>query len=376
MKIGRTAVGSVRADPVGASCRPGAGTRPRVGPAQDNSIDDRRVMAVAIPAFGLLIPPIAGLYGSMSWRQPMLWAGAAYFLLLSALVWFGNRWLLFKQRARYSIPANPKLKLATLVGQNVLFTVLVTGSALLAWFEVNSMPIDMRAVQLVIALVVLVVIFVTYAYDSVFLMHEREFAVARYERLERNRAQAELEALTAQLDPHFLFNCLNTLGHLIDTGPSSARRFCDKLASVYRYVLAARGRQLVSLEAELGFLLDNFELLRLRFGESIELRVDAAVTCRAADSTVALPPLSLQTLLENAVKHNRLAADEPLSMEVFTDDATISFGHESRPRMSSSAGDRLGLRILDERCRLLTGRGISIVCGDGRFVVSVPLARL
>ena len=332
-------------------------------------------MAIAIPAFGLSIPALSGLYGSMSWQEPVVWEGVGLFVALSAAIWFGNRWLLFRQREHHAWFADPVRKLTMLVGVNVLFTVLVTVAALLVWYAMRGVPVDEHAVEVVTLVVVLCVVFVTHAYETVFLVREREDAVARFERLERSRVQAELAALTAQLDPHFLFNNLNTLGHLISPGPSAARRFCDKLAQVYRYVLAARGQHRVGLADELRFLGDNYELLSLRFGASIELRIDEQVSRVAADGAATLPPLALQTLLENAVKHNRLDAESPLSMHVGGDEAAICFSHEARPRTGGVPGGGLGLRILDERCRLLTGRGLTIERDRGRFAVSVPLGR-
>ena len=341
----------------------------------ETAVDDRAIMAVAIPGIGLSIPPIAGLYGSMSWRAPMLWLGFAFFVALSAAVWFGNRWLLFKQREHHAWFADPMRKLAMLIGGQLAFTVLLTVGALLLWSAASSVFVDTHTIEIVTLVVVLCVIFVTHAYESVFLARERGDSMARFERLERSRVEAELAALTAQMDPHFLFNSLNTLGHLIDQGPGAARRFCDKLAHVYRYVLAARGLQSVSLADELRFLSDNHELLRLRFGASIELRIDHSVHQLAADIGAALPPLSLQTLLENAVKHNRLDADQPLAMQLSADEAAVVFSHAARPRIGGVAGGGLGLRVLDERCRLLAGRGLTITRDSGRFAVLVPLAR-
>src|SRR5262249_53764049 len=157
------------------------------------------------------------------------------------------------------------------------------------------------AVREVTLLNVICVVFVTHAYETVFLIKERvNEKVAR--------VQAELDALHAQIDPHFLFNSLNTLSTLIEQDPARARAFNERLARVYRYLLQTRDRRLVSLADELACVDDYCELMRIRFGDGLAVRV-------AADPAVEpvglrLPPNALQLLVENAVKHNRVDEDE------------------------------------------------------------------
>jgi hypothetical protein len=338
------------------------------------SIADGRVMLLGIPVFGLSIPLLTGLYGPIGPRDAGFWLGCAYFVALSAAIWLGNRWLLLQQRRHLDWFDQPARKLMMLIAANVLYTAPLTGAWLLGWYASVGRPPDWPAIQLVTLTNVICVIFVTHAYETVFLIRERETDFTRVERLERARVEGELAALTAQIDPHFLFNSLNTLGHVIAHDPMRARDFCDRLAEVYRYVLAARGQQLVPLADELAFLGNYYELLSLRFGVAIDLRVSPDVRRAAEDGGLALPPLALQTLLENAVKHNQADAQMPLCMEVSRDGDAIRFAHARRPRSSTRIGAGLGLRNLDERCRLLAGRALSVDDTAAAFVVTVPLA--
>lgn len=334
-------------------------------------LGDRPVMAVGIPAFGLAIPLLTGLYGTLTPADPAFWAGAFSFVALAAAIWLGNRWLLLQQRRHLDWFAQPARKLMMLVAANVLYTAPLTLAWLSAWYWLRGEPIDVPALQVVTLTNVICVLFVTHAYETVFLIRERESDMMRVERLERNRVEGELAALTSQIDPHFLFNSLNTLGHVIAHDPVRARDFCDRLAEVYRYVLASRGRQLVSLQEELEFVANYYALLALRFGAAIELVVEPA---GGGDEGSRIPPLALQTLLENAVKHNRFDPAFPLGMRLSRQGGSVRFAHEKRPRSSLRPGAGVGLANLDERCRLLTGRGLDIDRSGGQFAVTVPLA--
>ena len=335
-------------------------------------LGDRPIMAIGIPAFGVAIPFLTGLYGTLTPADPAFWAGGAGFVALAAAIWLGNRWLLLQQRRHLDWFEQPARKLMMLVAANVLYTAPLTLAWISAWYVLRGLPVDVPVLQVVTLTNVICVVFVTHAYETVFLIRERESDMMRVERLERMRVEGELAALTSQIDPHFLFNSLNTLGHVIAHDPVRARDFCDRLAEVYRYVLASRGRQLVSLQEELDFVANYYALLALRFGPAIELVIEPAED--AADAGSRIPPLALQTLLENAVKHNRFDPAFPLGMRLSRLGGAVRFAHEKRPRSSTRPGAGVGLANLDERCRLLTGRGLDIERAGAEFAVTVPLA--
>lgn len=337
-----------------------------LAPAQ---LDDRRIMSLGILGFGLSIPWLTGLYGPLRPDAPLWWLGAAGFIVLAAAIWWGNRWLLFKQREHFDWFANPWRKLLMLVTANVLYTAPLTAGSLWLWFRASGQAVDLDALKIVVLTNVICVLFVTHAYETVFLIRERESDLTQVERLERLRSQAELAALKAQVDPHFLFNSLNTLGHLIVRDAVRGREFCDLLAEVYRYVLASRDRDLVPLQDELAFVRSYHRLLTLRFGDAVHL--DLADDLSAAPAWV--PPLALQALLENAVKHNRVGPREPLSVRVQRHGDALRVGNQVLERSSLRPGSGLGLRNLDERCRHFTGRALEVSHADGRFDVRLPL---
>lgn len=334
-------------------------------------VDDRPLMAVGIPGFGISIPWLTGLYGPLTPAQPVWWAGQALFVVLAGAIWLGNRWLLFKQREHFDWFQQPLRKLMMLVTANVLYTAPLTVALLLAWYALSGLPVDGATLQTVTLTNVICVLFVTHAYETLFLIRERESDLLRVAQLERAGALAQLEALKAQVDPHFLFNSLNTLGHLIVHDPPAARRFCDTLAEVYRYVLASRERDTVPLADELQFVRQVHSLLALRFGPAMQLRLDPAL--EAESGRWRIPPLGLQALLENAVKHNQVGRDAPLAVALALAGDHVRVSNPRRPRASALPTSGLGLANLDERCRFVTGRALRRSEAGGDFVVEVPL---
>ncbi len=331
-------------------------------------LDDRLVRAIGIPSFGLSIPHLTGLFGGLGPGDIGFWLGTIWFVALSAAIWHGNRWLLFEQRRHWDWFRHGPRKVVMLLAAIVLYTAPLTTCALLAWYAWSGMVVDWPSLRMVVLINVLCVVFVTHVYETVLLIKDRGSDMLRVAQLERARAEAELAAFRAQLDPHFVFNSLNTLSHLVETDPGRAREFNERLADIYRYMLRQRERDLVSLADELALVRDYVWLLRIRFGDAIAMRITPA-----GDGAGRVPPMSLQLLVENAVKHNELGEDRPLEIDidVRADEVAVSTSYRPRRLLRPSAG--VGLRNLDERYRLLGAGSIHVRPGPDRFEVTVPL---
>jgi hypothetical protein len=321
-------------------------TRPR---PEESELKDLGIRLVGIPFFGIVIPNLTGLFGSIGPREPAYWAGYAWFVLLSALIWQGNRSFLVQQRRHYDWFRHPWRKVSLLLFANVFWT----------------------AVRVVALANVVCVVFVTHVYETVYLIQQREDDLVAVARLDRARAEAELLALKSQVDPHFLFNSLAALAHLISREPRRAVAFTEGLAETYRYILANRQRDLVPLAEEMRFLEAYGELLRLRFGDAVRVSGDGLGD---ADDFL-VPPISLQVLLENAVKHNAFDPRTPLEVRVRREGDRLLVANGLRAKTSSRPSSRIGLRNLDERCRRITGRGLEVRSEGGTFSVSLPLLR-
>jgi hypothetical protein len=336
-------------------------------------IDDRWARAIGIPGFGLIIPRVTGLLAGLGPTQIGWWIGTLWFFGIALAIWHGNRWLLFEQRRHFGWFDHPVRKLSMLLAAIVLFTTPLTVGTLLAWYGWRGLAPEWDAIRTVVLINVICVVFVTHAYETVFLIKEREGDLLRVARLDRARAEAELAAFLAQVDPHFVFNSLNTLGHLIETDRERAATFNQDLAGVYRYLLRQRGRSLVPLREELSFCRAYVELMKIRHGSALRCELPEV---GPALEHARLPPTALQLLIENAIKHNEVGEHAPLDIVIELDaspaDPAVVVRNLRRPRKSLRESAGVGQRNLDERSKLAIGRGLEVE-QSGEFRVRVPL---
>lgn len=334
-------------------------------------LNDGTMRMVGIPLFGIIIPNITGLFGHLGVHHLNYWLGYIYFILLSAAIWHGNRYLMFRTRRRFTWFDRPIEKLILLVFNNVFYTTPLTVAWLCLWYRWAGFPtIDWNTIFTVTLINVICVLFITHIYETVFMVKEQENEQLAKARLHSAKVQAELTALRNQIDPHFIFNTLNSLTHLITTDAGKALRFTENLAAIYRYILAQKDRHLVPLEDEMDFVARYLDLVSLRFGRALVVNRDYNL---AQEGAYLIPPVSAFVAMENIIKHNELAVDDPLVVSLFVEQQTLVVRNCIRPKKSIIHSQGIGLRNLDERFRIIAGKSISAEHRDGSFVVHLPL---
>ncbi|MGE0772610.1 MAG: sensor histidine kinase [Cyclobacteriaceae bacterium] len=343
-------------------------------PHDEVVMNDSKFRLIGIPFFGIIIPNVAGLFGDLSITSFMYWFGYLYFIILAALIWQGNRYLLFRTRQRFTWFDRPIEKLILLLLNNVFYTAPLTIAWLCMWYVFAGFPkTDWSVIQVVVLINVICVLFVTHIYETVFLVKEKANETIKNEQLQRAKAEAELSALKNQIDPHFMFNSLNTLSYLIKADANKANQFTENLAEVYRYILLQRDQSLVLLEDELDFTHKYTELLHLRFGKALIIQKRFNGT---AEKDYLIPPTSVFVAFENAVKHNEISERQPLHVEVDVRDGNLQIINTVQQRKNRQHSSRIGLKNLDERFKIITGSGISAVRENGKFIVNLPLVPL
>ena len=180
---------------------------------------------------------------------------------------------------------------------------------------------------------------------------------------------AKFESLKNQLDPHFLFNSLNVLTSLIGENPKQAERFTTKLSKVYRYVLEQRNKDLVPIEEELKFAKTYMELLGMRFEEAVQFNIPDNIS----NNELKIVPLSLQLLLENAVKHNVVSTSKPLTINIYEEGSYLMITNNVNPKEAIGKSTKIGLQNIADRYGLITDKGVKIENNNKTFKVSLPL---
>lgn len=227
---------------------------------------------------------------------------------------------------------------------------------------------------------IVIAAFVNSFYHSFFFFEKWKAKVIESNKLEihslqlkENALQAELEVLKLQLDPHFLFNNFSILTQLIEANPSSAKEFLSNLSRVYRYILTTGKRDVVTLNEELKFVEMYFHLLKIRHGESIYLDVNVA----ESDKNKGIPPVTLQLLLENAIKHNISTIKQPLRLSIDSyKNGVITVKNNLQRININYKSTGMGLKNIKERYQLLQGKTPEVIENETSFEVKLPLLNL
>jgi LytS/YehU family sensor histidine kinase len=203
-----------------------------------------------------------------------------------------------------------------------------------------------------------------------FLMNWRQAALD-VETFKKESAIAKYESLKNQINPHFLFNSLNALTNLVYEDQDKAAKFIKQLSDVYRYVLDTREKEVITLKEELGFVRSYLFLQQIRFGNNLKVAVDLD----GVDGQIA--PLALQLLVENAIKHNVISTDDPLSIKIDFQDGFICVENNLQKKtMISETGAGLGLENIKSRYKFLTDEEVFISEADEKFLVKLPLIKM
>jgi len=334
-------------------------------------LNDGLMRLIGIPFFGIAIPNLTGLFGNLSYTDVRYWFGYLYFIILAAAIWQGNRYLLFRTRKRFTWFDKPIEKLVLLFMNNIFYTTPLTIAWLCMWYNLAGFSAIKWDVILVVALMnVICVLFVTHVYETVFMVKEQQNEQVKNAELQRAKAEAELAALKNQIDPHFMFNSLNTLTHLIKVDGTKALEFTENLAEVYRYILSQKDQTLVLLDDELDFTHKYTDLLHLRFGNALIIKKSFNGT---AGKDFLIPPTSVFVAFENAVKHNEISEKTPMYIDVDVREGNLFISNSIRERKNKAHSSGIGLKNLDERFKLLTGKKIITKREGESFIVQLPL---
>lgn len=290
----------------------------------------------------------------------------AFTFLMWVLLWKGNELITMLVSSRISWIEFPVKRFVAGTLCTIVFTVLAI-MGLMSFFEFFvGLNFGKGYTYTIYGSVVVTILISLFLHSREFLLHWRQASLER-EKYEKESIAAKYESLKNQVNPHFLFNSLNALTNLVYEDQGKAVKFIKQLSEVYRYVLDTRDKEVVTLEEELKFLGSYIYLQQIRFGEKLKLNVSIGNT------QASVAPLALQMLIENAIKHNVVADDEPLEIKVYDEDGFIVVENNLQKKQAigePSAG--VGLANISSRYQLLSDKAVEIIQSKHIFKVKLP----
>ncbi len=202
----------------------------------------------------------------------------------------------------------------------------------------------------------------------IFFYFQWDDALKRVQKLKEEKLIFQYETLKSQVNPHFLFNSLNTLSSLVRKDPDLTERFISKLSSIYQYILENKDTGLIKLSSEIAFVEDFFFLQKIRDDGKIELNIDVE---KSEDFEIL--PISLQLLVENALKHNVATMENPLTIDISMESEHIVVRNRQEPKSQLLPSSKVGLDNLGKRVSLTLGRELVVEDSVKEFIVKLPV---
>jgi two-component system, LytTR family, sensor kinase len=337
--------------------------------------DDRLVTIILVPVTSLIIPFV---FFGMRFGQPPYFTWKVYLnvVIITAVIWLGNRYIMIWARTRY--PQFEVVKKRLLVQSLVMLAYTLLANNILGYVldicglkERQNFP--GHDLSVVIANSNIAAIFcsltVVAIYESIYFMNELKNSVEEKEMLKRESLKAQLSALKTQVNPHFLFNNLNTLSSIILENPQQAVDFVQRLSKVYRHILEVKDEQSILLKDELDVMKAYAFLLQTRFGNNLEITINVP----EEKLKKRIVPLSLQILMENAIKHNIVSSDKPLKIDVFAENGRLVVSNNLQKKNQLIESTGIGLDNIRNRYKLLSEKRVEVTESGSIFTVSIPL---
>lgn len=286
--------------------------------------------------------------------------------LMWVVLWKGNEWVNHFVSRYVSWIKFPVKRFFIGVVSTIVFTIVAINVLIFSFESVTDLWFGKAHTYTVYTAVGITIMVSLFLHGREFLFHWRDAAFEK-EKYEKESIAAKYESLKNQVNPHFLFNSLNVLTQLVYEDQDKAVKFIKQLSDIYRYVLETREKEVVPIADEKHFLDSYTYLQKIRFGD--KLKIDISLETKGAYIT----PLALQMLVENAIKHNVIAEDAPLSIKVFDEGEFVCVQNNLQRKQTlhePSAG--IGLENIIKRYELLSERKVAVINNGEIFEVRLP----
>lgn len=293
-------------------------------------------------------------------------------IIITAFVWEGNlridHWMNFK----FPWVKKPIKRILIHLPISLVYSAFIIYISMLSFNKfVCVLPAETKDAFMIIAIIigVMVSIILLAIEIGIQFFHQWKTSLIEVEKYKTESAQAQLQNLKNQINPHFLFNNMSVLSSLVYKDQDKAVDFINQLSKVYRYLLDNKDSELVTLEDELKFIRSYTYLLQIRFDTSIKFIIDIEEIALKK----LLPPMALQILVENAIKHNEISSEFPLTVEIKTNENTMEVKNNLQLRLDNEESSKTGLKNIRDRYHYFTTTQIEIIKDSNSYTVIIPL---
>jgi two-component system, LytTR family, sensor kinase len=302
-------------------------------------------------------------FGNIYWSDPLVFlaaTGVTFMLISLAYMFFTT--IAIALRNRFPREKDHIIRFGLCIFLYILISAIYLSLILRAYDLFNFQGYQFREWHFsqAFALVAVTDIFLTFLNEGVSRFENYRVTIRETEQLKKEYMQSQLLGLKSQLNPHFLFNNLNTLSSLIHEDAETAEEFLDHMSKVYRYLLRNNDEQLVSLETELNFLKSYYFLLKARHAEGLHLEIEVS----EASLTQLIPPLTLQMIFESAISQNSLTRSNPLYLKISSEKNILLIRNTIQPRINQQEIQDIALENIANKMRLLCQKDIEIEVKD------------
>lgn len=302
-------------------------------------------------------------YAVVSWSFSLFFTIIDWFITRAIMIFLRKKYPEFKDNAK-------RIIIFFLALSTTIIVVDTVGGSFLEYVIEGANHTSQFDVLLQIILITTMIMSI---YEAIYFYIRLKKSIREEEQAKRVIVQTQLDALRNQAQPHFLFNSLNTLRDIIDQDPKEdAKKFVDKLSDVYRFILESGNVNLTSLRNELKFAKAYIHIQSERFGDNLKLNWYIPET--ALDAMIA--PMSLQLLLENAIKHNVISKRKPLVIQVAVKGDQLIVHNKIESKSTQIPSTKLGLKNIQKRYALISNKFPEIKNDGNQFIVSLPLLKI
>lgn len=333
-----------------------------------------RIKLVGLPFFYI----VTAIFCINEISRPAILRSLIQSVVSITIIWKATRFIVFKFHD-YNFQKHFTRKLLFGISISLLVTcVVITGIYYLNFFIFPLYREQLTNHKLVFYLKnylvngIIFTMFVHGMYELLFMFQKFNNLKIEQEQYKRSIIESRLENLKSQINPHFLFNTFNALSDLIEENPKKASQVILELSDIYRYILSIRDKNWVDLDTEYKFLKSFIQLLKIRYEDNISFQQKV----QNKYNHWYIPPLALQMLLENAIKHNEISSEKPLKIEIFTHMNYVVVKNNHQPRKNTLNSNGIGLSNIKMRYNYLNNKEVIVNTANGYFEVKLPLIKI